>query len=210
MKKKQILIRNSPEIGQLKPEILLFSPKLQIKKMHWIFHKGDNDYNPSVPHGHSKDNRFKLELWTGAVYNTLTNKKCGRASVKEMSELYNYPGFVEFVEECRREYISRNPGIHIAPLAGEKFPRTNKRNRVRFELFRKRKTTIPIQVNTNKAFTHLLQAPIPMKTPYRLDRTGINRSFQKYQTGRVTIGNTTIAPSSKGEFVFLITTTINV
>ena len=94
----------------------LLRPKTQVKKMYWDFHKGDSDYNPTVPHGHSLDGKYKLELWSGKIYDVSSGKVHGIAKSKEMKILYAYPGFREFVEECREEYRRIYPAVKLPPL----------------------------------------------------------------------------------------------
>ena len=95
----------------------MLRPKKKIKKMYWEFHKGDADINPSVPHGHSLDGKYKLELWSGAIYEVSTGKLWGTVKAKEMSALYRLPGFREFVRECRDEYVKQHPGMILLPLS---------------------------------------------------------------------------------------------
>ena len=110
------------------PSYTNLRPKVAVKKMYWEFHKGDDDYYPSVPHGHSLDGKsldgkYKLKLWTGEIIEVSTGKHVMTAKKRDMQALYNYPGFKEFVEECRKEYTSRNPGIALAPLPKGKIVR---------------------------------------------------------------------------------------
>lgn len=95
-------------------------PKVLIKKMYWEFHKGDDDFNPSVPHGHSLDGKYKLELWSGIIYEVLTGKSYGVARSKDMQRLFTYDGFQEFVEKCRSEYAERHPGFVLPDLTPNK------------------------------------------------------------------------------------------
>ena len=62
---------------------LLF-PKVRVKGMSWVFHKGDDDYRPSVPHGHSTDNLYRLQLWTGNIYEAQTGKLKYKAKKKDI------------------------------------------------------------------------------------------------------------------------------
>ena len=98
------------------PSRKLLTPKTKVKGMFWVFHKGDNDDHPSVPHGHSQDGKYKLELWNGNIYEVETGKLKYKAKRKEMEKLYNLPGFVRFVYECRDEYVQRNPAITLPKM----------------------------------------------------------------------------------------------
>ena len=106
-------------------------PRVKVKKMYWEFHKGDADYNPSVPHGHSKDGKYKLELWSGKIYED--NRLVGYAKKKEMDALKKVKGFLEFVDECRQIYQERHPTITLKPLEQAKVHRGmhQQKNRVR-------------------------------------------------------------------------------
>ena len=97
-------------------DFTMLRPNIYIKKMYWDFHKGDNDNLPSVPHGHSLDGKYKLEIWSGKIYNVHSGKVEYIAKKKEMKALQNYPGFMEFVKECREEYKERNPAIVLPAL----------------------------------------------------------------------------------------------
>ena len=107
----------------------MLAPRTKVKGMTWEFHKGDNDNQPSVPHGHSQDGKYKLQLWSGNIYNVVTGKLEFRAKKKEMKNLQNYPGFKEFVNECREEYKTRNPAIALPELSGYLYRQGGKRRR---------------------------------------------------------------------------------
>lgn len=99
----------------------MLRPKTQVKKIYWDFHKGDPDYNPTMPHGHSLDGKsldgkYKLELWSGKIYEVSSGNIYGIAKSKEMQALYAFPGFREFVEECREEYRKMHPDVSLQPL----------------------------------------------------------------------------------------------
>ena len=96
-----------------KTRTTLLRPKTKVHGMLWTFHKTDDDNWPSVPHGHSIDGKYKLELWSGNIYEISTRQLVFRARKKDMKNLIAYPGFLEFVKECRKEYKHRNP---ITPM----------------------------------------------------------------------------------------------
>ena len=101
---------------KIKDRITMLRPKLPIKNMYWEFHKNDDDYWPSVPHGHSLDGNYKLEIWSGNIYNLHTGKLAYKAKQKEMNKLQQYEDFQDFVSICREEYAKRNPSITIPEL----------------------------------------------------------------------------------------------
>ena len=92
-----------------------------MNKVYWEFHKGDADFNPSIPHGHSLegkslDGKYKLELWSGRIYSQSTGELIGLAKPKDMLRLYHSDGFQDFVNECRAEYTKNNPYMQLPPL----------------------------------------------------------------------------------------------
>ena len=96
-------------------------PRVLVNKIYWEFHKGDADYNPSVPHGHSLngkslDGKYKLELWSGKIYSQSTGELIGIAKAKDMLRLYQSDGFQNFVNECRVEYAKNYPHMQLPPL----------------------------------------------------------------------------------------------
>ena len=108
-----------------------FRPKVSIKKMYWEFHKGDEDYNPSVPHGHALDGKYKLELWSGKIYEIATGEVYAVAKAKDMRKLYVYDGFQEFVDMCRNTYIEHHPGFILPDLTPNKGFSVAKQKRLR-------------------------------------------------------------------------------
>ena len=98
-----------------------YRPKIPVKSIYWEFHKGDKDPYPSVPHGHSLtgktlDGKYKLELWTGNIYEESTGKLYCVAKNKDMKRLYNDSDFQQFIDDCRNEYAANNPSIPLSPL----------------------------------------------------------------------------------------------
>lgn len=69
-----------------------------------------------MPHGHSLDGNYKLEIWSGNIYNLHTGKLEYKAKQKEMNKLQQYEDFQDFVSICREEYAKRNPSITIPEL----------------------------------------------------------------------------------------------
>ncbi len=111
---KSDVLRIKLESNMIKTKAL--SPRIKINKMYWYFRKGDADFNPSVPHGHSIEGNYKLELWTGNIIDERTKQVIKQARIKDMLELYNFPGFLDFVEECRKDYCDLHPGFKLKPL----------------------------------------------------------------------------------------------
>lgn len=93
-----------------------------LANMKWEFHKADADCNPSVPHGHSLEGKYKLSIWDGTVYKIESGKliECGKAKRKEMKALQKNAKFRDFVLESRKWYMENYPLIQLSPLKDEK------------------------------------------------------------------------------------------
>ena len=117
-------------------------PKVKIKKIYWEFHKGDADFNPSMPHGHSLDGKYKLELWSGNIYDVKTKELCWIANPKEMQQLYSYEEFLEFVVDCRSEYIKSHPNFNLPPLSALPTSKSSKHLSIRKHQSKKYKNNI--------------------------------------------------------------------
>ena len=120
----------------------MLRPNVSVKKMYWEFHKGDNDNLPSVPHGYSLDGEYKLEIWK--IYNIHSGKLEYIAKKKDMKALQNYPGFMEFVEECHEDYMERNPAIVLPKLV------VTSRRRRYYQRIKEKSETIVIKTRVNK------------------------------------------------------------
>lgn len=62
------------------------------------------------------DGKYKLELWSGRIYDQSTGEMKGTAKPKDMLRLYRSDGFQNFVNECRAEYAKNNPHMQLPPL----------------------------------------------------------------------------------------------
>lgn len=84
----------------------LYRPNFQIYNMEWVFHLTDKDANPSVPHGHSLDNKYRLKIWDGKVYRKQGGKLKykGKVVKGEMLRLYKSEEFQSFVQKARSLY----------------------------------------------------------------------------------------------------------
>ncbi|WP_189071138.1 hypothetical protein [Deinococcus radiotolerans] len=91
-------------------ELTVRTPGMSIKK--WKFHKGDDDPNPSIPHGHSdSDDRIKLDAYQGYVYKK--SEQLGRVSRNSIVVLWNDKEFRKFAREAINAYIDRNGDFHF-------------------------------------------------------------------------------------------------
>lgn len=82
------------------------------KKMNlstiWDFHKGDADPDPSVPHGHAKqDSRTKLHAYRGYIY--FQGKQVNRESRAAIVRLWNDAKFRAFAMAAIRHFVEERP-----------------------------------------------------------------------------------------------------
>ena len=94
----------------------------------------DDDFLPSVPHAHSLDGNYKLELWSGDITNA-KGKVTMHATKKDMMKLYNDPRIREYVDACRESYKERHPGRMLKELSK---PRGYQKSGVAISLSNKR------------------------------------------------------------------------
>lgn len=123
-------MNKNPAVYRKNDSLTMLRPKTKAKGMLWEFHKGDDDNYPSVPHGHALSGAYKLQLWNGYIFDVSTGKHVYTAKKKDMIALKKEPGFLEFVEECRKEYRQRNPVIVLPELDCHQYgSRRSKRKR---------------------------------------------------------------------------------
>lgn len=85
--------------------LFLGTIKFKLDKKYWYFHKGDNDINPSYPHLHSKDNKYKMNIYTGDIYLIKQKIPFTTLSDKEYKKLWMDDKFVNDVIQIRKNYI---------------------------------------------------------------------------------------------------------
>lgn len=73
-----------------------------------MFAIGDDDFWPSVPHGHSNDKKYVLRIWSGEIFEKRTKKLRYLADEIEMQKLKQDEKFREFVVKAREAYEDRN------------------------------------------------------------------------------------------------------
>ena len=91
-------------------ELIVSTPTMEIKK--WQFHKGDDDPNPSIPHGHDcGDAKVKLDAYQGYIYRRTA--QIGRVSRNAIVMLWNNKEFRIFAREAIEAYVQRNGHHHF-------------------------------------------------------------------------------------------------
>ena len=81
-----------------------YDPDLKIKGVKWRIHKDDVDTWPSIPHLHSLEKSWKLDAYTGRIYDIKTKKHIHTANSKIMSKLWSDKKFVSIVIGYRERY----------------------------------------------------------------------------------------------------------
>lgn len=91
-----------------------YRPKVKLYKLLWEFHVYDEDFFPSVPHGHSIDGKrkYKLHVYSGNIYD-INNNVVGKADEKSLHRLHKDPRFRSLVVEAIKYYNSSNPRVPI-------------------------------------------------------------------------------------------------
>ena len=95
-----------------KPHVIRgFDAPENIKRMRWYFHEYDPDDKPSVPHGHSYEGNYKLNPWTGEVYEVINKKLIfrGKAKDKELATLLENEDFIQFAQKEKEWYKQEYP-----------------------------------------------------------------------------------------------------
>ena len=86
----------------------VYIPSYTIDGEKWEFNKGDKDPFPSVPHGHSKENRQKkLDVAKGIIY--YNGKIIKRLRKDELNKLKNDKAFIKLAEELIKWHMENNP-----------------------------------------------------------------------------------------------------
>lgn len=100
-----------------------------IQGQHWIMHEHDDDINdPSCPHCHAKERNWKLDIYTGYIYEYPRKRYKSKASKQEMKHLWQQKGFMELVIKERNLYYenyhfvdpSRYPELPPLPVTIKK------------------------------------------------------------------------------------------
>ncbi|MDP2738043.1 MAG: hypothetical protein Q8O82_04855 [Pseudorhodobacter sp.] len=74
----------------------------------WIFHRGDADFFPSIPHGHKKrQNLVKLDPYLGWMYER--SNQCGRIKREDIIALWNDDKFRDMASVAIDYYLFNHP-----------------------------------------------------------------------------------------------------
>lgn len=133
------------QIGTIKGKHQLkarhFSPKclatpFTVKGVKWEIHNHDADINnPSCPHMHAIGKPWKLDLYTGIIYDEKTGIYVGRIKAKELLEIWNAKGVLKIIlaeraiyEELHKKDPIRYPALPALLVSATKRNKTRQRN----------------------------------------------------------------------------------
>lgn len=76
----------------------------------WDFHQNDEDWFPSVPHGHNEEKGRKLDAYLGWTWTTTKKSQCtGRVPRKAIIDLWNHDPFRELAAKAIDFYLTHFP-----------------------------------------------------------------------------------------------------
>lgn len=79
-----------------------YDPNYEIKGLKWRIHKNDMDNWPSIPHLHAIEKNYKMDIYTGVVYNANNKKYIGSIRGKELRKLWQDEKIVDIVIFARQ------------------------------------------------------------------------------------------------------------
>ncbi|MBR0156246.1 MAG: hypothetical protein IJM20_01840 [Clostridia bacterium] len=100
---RKVLTQHNPSIRRLvcdSGKRVNYVTNFQIHRQIWDLNMYDDDNWPSVPHGHSLDGKYKLNVWTGEIFEITTKKRVGHARKKELNVLYSNNEFIKFARSA--------------------------------------------------------------------------------------------------------------
>jgi len=118
-----------------------FSPKclatpFTVKGVKWEIHNHDADINnPSCPHMHAIGKPWKLDLYTGIIYDERTGAYVGQIKPKELFEIWNAKGVLKIIlaeraiyDELHKKDPIRYPALPELIVSGTKRNKTRQKN----------------------------------------------------------------------------------
>lgn len=76
----------------------------KLNKSDWYFKISDPDINPSFPHLHSKDSKYKMNIYNGEIYRAKDKRLISTLSDNDFFKLWNNPKFRQEVIKIRKTY----------------------------------------------------------------------------------------------------------
>lgn len=107
--KKIGVIESSEEFkSNNEPPLLYFCSAPHTAMSHWTFHKCDDDFFPSIPHGHLQGkSQPKLDSYNGRVYQK--ENEIRQESRDKIIKLWNDEKFREFATQSIQYYLDKHP-----------------------------------------------------------------------------------------------------
>ena len=109
---KTIICVDGIQATYIKQTPQVYTTPFSIRSNKWYDETSDPDpFNPSCPHLHSKDGPYKMNVYTGEIYNTQTKKIISdyQISKKELRKLWSDKKFVKFALIMRKQYYEKYP-----------------------------------------------------------------------------------------------------
>lgn len=113
---KAIISVHGIQVVPYNPKPQAYSTPFSIKSQKWYDELSDSDpFNPSCPHLHSKEGPYKMNVYTGEIYNTKTKKIIEGYGVREkdLKKLWNDKKFVAFALTMRKLYFEKFPDSEL-------------------------------------------------------------------------------------------------
>ena len=97
----------------------VYKTPFKLKKQIWYDELADADmFTPSCPHLHSIDNKYKLNVYTGEIYDIRLKKiiKNKKVNMDEIKKLWNESKFQEFAMKMRQLYFEKYPKSELPEI----------------------------------------------------------------------------------------------
>lgn len=97
----------------------LYKTPFKLKKMIWYDEIADSDmFTPSCPHLHSIDGKYKLNVYTGELYDIRLKKiiRDKRVNNDELKELWSESKFLQFAMKMRQLYFEKYPQSQLPQI----------------------------------------------------------------------------------------------
>ena len=111
-----------------------YKAPLTLNGYKWYDELSDPDpFFPSCPHLHCTEKPYKLNVYTGELYNVQTKQiiRNEKIRTKELKELWKDKRFFEFVLFKRNEFLSQHPDAYLPTI-----PCFEQRNRLHLKKYR--------------------------------------------------------------------------
>ena len=90
-----------------------YSPGFSLFSQNWQMHLTDADNWPSVPHAHSCNGDYKMNVWTGEVFEIPSKRFVGNARKKELEKMHRDDKFKRFAKKAIVAHRELYPDHHF-------------------------------------------------------------------------------------------------